>query len=212
MSKFIEPFILYWVLFLPGWGSPPAVPEAFSLNMELGRVFTCNIPSLALIWYLLLLPGRPAPLNLRPHAQDLGTVLFTLPGLLILGALVSLLGSLFPSPTAVPAVGVPQSLAAFLVMILSCLSTGYLEETYFRLYLFTRFKAGGVGTVKAMVVSSLLFALCHIYEGPLGTLNAFLAGLLLFFIFAKRQTIHGLAWAHGTYNVFVYVINFINRF
>jgi membrane protease YdiL (CAAX protease family) len=120
--------------------------------------------------------------------------------------MVSLLGTLFPSPVSVPGIAIPQGLAALLVMVLSCLSTGYLEESYFRLYLFTRFTEGGIGPVKGMIVSSILFALCHVYEGPLGALNAFLAGLLLFFIFTKRKTIHGLAWAHGAYNVFVYVM------
>ncbi|MFP3041644.1 CPBP family intramembrane metalloprotease [Treponema primitia] len=91
-------------------------------------------------------------------------------------------------------------------MILSCLSTGYLEESYFRFYLFTRFKQGGVSPVKAMIVSSILFALCHVYEGPLGALNALLAGLLLFFIFSRRRSLHGIAWAHGAYNIFVYVM------
>jgi membrane protease YdiL (CAAX protease family) len=135
----------------------------------------------------------------------LGTVLFALPGLLALGALVSLSGSLLHAPVSAPAIGFPRSPAAFSVMILSCLSTGYLEETYFRLYLFTRFTEGGIRPVKGMAVSSLLFALCHLYEGPFGTLNAFLAGLLLFFIFTRRRTIHGLAWAHGGYNIFAYV-------
>jgi membrane protease YdiL (CAAX protease family) len=203
---FIEPFILYWVLFLPAWGplSAAAAPAAFSLSQELGRIFTYNLPSLALIVYLL----RSDPGGMfRPRVRDLGTVLLALPGLLILGVLVTLLGQLSPFPASAPAlVEGPLGPAAFLVMILSCLSTGYLEEIYFRLYLFTRFKEGGIGPVKAMVVSSLLFALCHIYEGPLGALNAFLAGLLLFFIFSRRKSIHGLAWAHGGYNVFVYIM------
>jgi membrane protease YdiL (CAAX protease family) len=198
----IEPFILYWVLFLPAWGLPAAAPAAFSLNQELGRIFTYNLPALALIWYLL----RPALSQIRPRVRDLGTAFLALPALLALGILVSLLGSLFPSPVTAPDIGGPQGLAAFLVMILSCISTGYLEESYFRLYLCTRFKAGGIGLVKTMIVSSILFALCHIYEGPLGALNAFLAGLLLFFMFTRRQSIHGIAWAHGAYNVLVYVM------
>jgi membrane protease YdiL (CAAX protease family) len=209
MSKgpavFIEPFILYWVLFLPAVGLPSAltVPAVFSLNQELDRIFTYQLPALALIVYLL----HPHPGGMfRPRARDLGTVLLALPGLLILGVLVTLPGSLFPSPVSVPVINGPLGPAAVLVMILSCLSTGYLEETYFRLYLFTRFTEGGIGPVKAMAVSSLLFALCHIYEGPLGALNAFLAGLLLGFIFSRRKSIHGLAWAHGGYNIFVYIM------
>ncbi|GHV75944.1 hypothetical protein AGMMS49942_07650 [Spirochaetia bacterium] len=208
MSKgrtFIEPLILYWVLFLPAWGPPSvaAAPAIFSLSQELGRIFAYNLPSLALIVYLLRSdPGG----RLRPRTRDLGTVLIALPGLLVLGVLVTLLGSLLPFPVSVPAIEGPRGPAAFPVMILSCLSTGYLEETYFRLYLFTRFKEGGIRLMKAMTVSSLLFALCHIYEGPLGVLYAFLAGLLLFFIFSRRQSIHGIAWAHGGYNVFVYIM------
>ncbi|GHV73914.1 hypothetical protein AGMMS49940_12160 [Spirochaetia bacterium] len=206
----IEPFILYWVLFLPAWGPPfaAAAPAAFSLNQELGRIFTYNLPSLALIVYLL----RPKPGGIfRPRARDLGTVLLALPGLLILGVLVTLLGSLLPFPVSAPTLDAPLGPAAFLVMILSCLSTGYLEETYFRLYLFTRFKERGIGPVKAMAVSSVLFALCHIYEGPLGALNALLAGLLLYSIFVRQKSIHGIAWAHGGYNVFVYIMAILER-
>jgi membrane protease YdiL (CAAX protease family) len=208
-AAFIEPFILYWLLFLPAWGpaSPPDAEAVFSLTRELGRMFTYSIPALALIWYLLLLPGSaPSPVCLRPRTRDLGTVLAALPGLLALGVLVSLAGTLFGGTIPAPAIGAPRGLAAFLVMILSCLSTAYLEESYFRIYLWKWFKEGGVGPAKSMIISSLLFSLCHLYEGPLGAVNAFLAGLLLFFIFTRRQSIHGIAWAHGGYNVCVYVM------
>jgi membrane protease YdiL (CAAX protease family) len=131
-------------------------------------------------------------------------VLLTLPALTALGALVALLGSLLPDPVAAPEIGFPQGPAAVTVMILSCLSAAYVEETYFRFYLFKRLAE--TGPAKAAVVSSLLFALCHLYEGPLGALNAFAAGLLLFYIFARRRSLHGAAWAHGGYNIFVYVM------
>jgi membrane protease YdiL (CAAX protease family) len=95
-------------------------------------------------------------------------------------------------------------------MVLACISTGYLEESYFRFYLFTRFQEGGLGLIKSMGVSSILFALCHIYEGPMGVLNAFLAGVVLYLLMSRRRTIHGLAWAHGLYNVFVYVMTLVS--
>jgi membrane protease YdiL (CAAX protease family) len=218
---FIEPFILYWVLFLPTWGigSARTLPEvlppecsADALNFipfvpasELGRIFTYNIPSLALIWYLLILTRSISPTSLRTRGRDFGVFILAFPGLLVLGFLVSLASSLVPSVSS-PVIGAPQGPAAFLVMALSALSTGYLEESYFRLYLFTRFREGGIGPVPGMICSSLLFALCHLYEGPLGILNAFLAGMFLFFLFSRRQSIHGLAWAHGGYNIFVYIM------
>jgi membrane protease YdiL (CAAX protease family) len=120
--------------------------------------------------------------------------------------LVSLLGTLLPDPVAAPEIGFPRGPAAFAAMALSCLATGYLEETYFRFYLFKRLAEGGAGPAQSALVSSLLFALCHLYEGPLGALNAFAAGLLLFYIFARRRSLHGIAWAHGGYNIFVYVM------
>jgi membrane protease YdiL (CAAX protease family) len=210
MSAFIEPLILYWVLFLPSWGfpSPEADVFAFSLRRELGRIVSYNLPSLALIWHLILRNDRPfSPLpGPWPRRRDLVTALFTLPALVALGALISLLGTLFPDPVSAPETGSPQGAAAVAVMILSCLSTGYVEESFFRFYLFKRFAGGGSGPAKAALVSSLLFALCHIYEGPLGALNAFIAGLLLFYIFVRRRSLHGVAWAHGGYNIFVYLM------
>jgi membrane protease YdiL (CAAX protease family) len=167
-----------------------------------------SLPALALVWYLLLRTGRSfSPFSSpRPRLRDLVTALFTLPALVALGALLSLLGAFLPDPVIAQEIGFPQGPAAILVMILSSLSTGYLEESYFRFYLSRRFAEAGVGRVKAMLISSLLFALCHLYEGPLGALNAFLAGTLLFFIYTRRRSLHGVAWAHGLYNVFVYVM------
>jgi membrane protease YdiL (CAAX protease family) len=210
IAVFVEPLILYWILFLPSWGFP--VPDAsalsFSINQELSRIAVYNLPALALVLYLLFRSGRPfSPLSGPwPRRGDLVTALFTLPALAALGALVSLRGTLFPEPVSAPELGLPHGPAAVLVMILSSLSTGYLEETYFRCYLFRRLAEGGVNLALAALVSSFLFALCHAYEGPLGALNAFLAGLLLFFIFARRRSLHGIAWAHGGYNIFVYIM------
>jgi membrane protease YdiL (CAAX protease family) len=210
IAAFVEPLILYWILFLPSWAFPAfdAAAFSFSVYQELSRIAVYNLPALALIWYLLFRSGRPfSPLpGPWPRRGDLVTALFTLPALASLGALTSLLGTLFPDPVSAPELALPQGPAAVLVMILSSLSTGYLEETYFRFYLFRRLAESGAGLTKAALVSSLLFALCHLYEGPLGALNAFLAGLLLFFIFARRHSLHGIAWAHGGYNIFVYIM------
>jgi hypothetical protein len=210
IAAFVEPLILYWILFLPSWGFPAsdAAVFSFSINQELNRIAVYNLPALALIWYLLFRSGRPfSPLpGPWPRRGDLATMLFTLPALAALGALISLLGALFPDPVTAPDLALPQGPPAVMVMILSCISTGYLEETYFRFYLFRRLTEGGANVTKVALVSSLLFALCHLYEGPLGALNALLAGLLLFFIFARRRSLHGIAWAHGGYNIFVYVM------
>jgi membrane protease YdiL (CAAX protease family) len=209
ISVFIEPLILYWLLFFPAWGLPdPGAALSFSISRELSRIAFHDLPALALIWLLLLRGKRPyAPLpSPWPRRRDLVTAFFTLPLLVAVGALVSLLGTLFPDPAAAQELGLPRGPAAVAAMILSCLSTGYLEESYFRFYLFRRLGEGGAGPARAALVASALFALCHIYEGPFGALNAFAAGLLLFYIFARSRSLHGIAWAHGGYNIFVYIM------
>jgi membrane protease YdiL (CAAX protease family) len=101
----------------------------------------------------------------------------------------------------------PQGLVPWLVLIIASLGTGYLEETYFRAYLYTRFTEAGLGPLRSAAVSAALFTLCHLYEGPWGALNALLAGLFLSLVFLRRKSLHGLAWAHGGYNVFAYLLS-----
>jgi membrane protease YdiL (CAAX protease family) len=90
-------------------------------------------------------------------------------------------------------------------MVPSVLSSGYLEESYFRLYLLTRLEEADLSPRKGVFFSTLLFSLCHIYEGFPGVLTAALAGAFLSLLFLKYRSVHGLAWAHGAYNAAVYL-------
>ncbi|GHV81672.1 hypothetical protein AGMMS49991_02300 [Spirochaetia bacterium] len=92
-----------------------------------------------------------------------------------------------------------------LVMVLSCFSTGYLEETYFRHYLLTWFREQGLHSAIGIGISVLLFSFCHVYQGLGGVLNAVMAGTLLGLIYKRYGSLHGLAWAHGLYNIFIYM-------
>jgi membrane protease YdiL (CAAX protease family) len=100
----------------------------------------------------------------------------------------------------------PRGLVPWLVLIAASLGTGYLEESYFRAYLSVRFAEAGLGPLKSIAVSAALFTLCHLYEGLWGALNALLAGIFLSLVFLRQKSLHGLAWAHGGYNVFVYLL------
>jgi membrane protease YdiL (CAAX protease family) len=59
----------------------------------------------------------------------------------------------------------------------------------------------------ALAFSVLLFSICHIYEGPWGFLNSVISAAILGFIFLRYQSLHGIAAAHGLYNITVYLIN-----
>lgn len=209
LKKLIEPLILYVVLFLPGTipGAPPPEPAAFSTGRELVRLLLYNIPSFILIWYLLL-QGR----SLRewgiglPGKEDLFSVLLAFPGLALIGLTISLVSPLFTDTSAAATISAPSTVSGWIVMILSSVSTGYLEESFFRFYLLVKLGELGVKTGRLVFVSVVFFAVCHIWEGPWGVLNAVLAGTLLAFVFLHYRALHGIALAHGLYNAFVYTL------
>jgi membrane protease YdiL (CAAX protease family) len=185
---------------------PPSV-AAFSHSRELNRILIYNLPALALIWYLLLRPetgrGRRIP---GFSCQDLWSLLAALPALLLTALSISLAVSLLneiaggTGPASPPA-----KISAWMLIILSCLSTGYLEESFFRYYLHKKLIRFGLDAPRFILVSTVLFSLCHIYEGPWGVMNACFAGLLLALIFARFRALHGIALAHGLYNLLVYI-------
>jgi membrane protease YdiL (CAAX protease family) len=209
MGVFIEPLILYAVLFFrfsAGSVLSDGVVE-FSATAELARIIAYNIPSLALVWYHLLramslkewrvgLPGR----------KDLLPIALTLPALVFIGLTISMVSRFFfempPGSRLLP----PQGVFPWIILVISCVSTAYLEESFFRFYLLSKREEMGIGPHRAVLLSTLLFSVCHIYEGPLGFLNAALSGIVLAFIFLRFRSLHGIALAHALYNVLVYAL------
>ena len=211
----MEALILYLVLFFPGiysfginGNSGGAIN--FSVIRELGRTLSYTIPSLALLWYIISdKNGFSALENEKPDLNDLVSFGIGLPGLIISGLGLSFLISVFSkfSELRAPAlVEGPHNIPGFLVMVLSCVCTGYLEESFFRYYLLRKFEYILPQTAIRIFISTALFSLCHLYEGPWGILNAVLAGVLLSVLFVRFRSLHGIAWAHGAYNMFVYIV------
>jgi len=230
----MEALILYFVLFFPShfasvFPAETALVESipFSTLGELGRTMAYSIPSLALLWYLITnkkgFSGangniRYANLSLQvakqgfpdfeiPCKRDLIPFAIGLPGLILIGFGISLLISLFHEFSGLPPrIEGPATASGWFVMVFSCLCTGYLEESYFRYYLLTKLEELFRKDVFRIITSTLFFSLCHLYEGPWGILNAVLAGFLLSVLFVRYRSLHGVAWAHGAYNIFVYMM------
>ncbi|MDR2095447.1 MAG: CPBP family intramembrane metalloprotease [Treponema sp.] len=214
-GSFFEVFLIYYLLFFSGTLGG-AVSLAFSPIQELHRIFGFRLPALALIWYLLLkAPAlssfkekrRFLQTSLMPKGADGRAFIIGLPLLFLSAFSVSFL---FHRLLQLPPEGgfaSPGELSGWLAAILSCFCTAYLEESYFRFYLFKKTEDAGVPESSFVFISASLFALCHLYEGTAGAVNAFLAGLILALIFARTKALHGIAWAHGLYNVLVYVLN-----
>ena len=215
----MEALILYLVLFFPGvYGASLSGASAaaevihFSLLRELGRTLTYSLPALALLWYVILGKTDFSQYftSLKPKKNDLYSFFIGLPGLIVIGLLISLI-ILLLFRFSPPRVAGPVSAAGWAVMIVSCLATGYLEETYFRYYLLTKLESRIPEAGLRVAFSSLLFAICHIHQWPWGVLNAALAGVLLSILFLRFRSLHGIAWAHGAYNMFVYTLGTLTQ-
>ena len=208
MSTFVEPLILYAVLFfrIPA-GVPAGETVVFSITAEIARITLYNIPSLALVWYLLLKTKSLREWRIAiPVKKDLFAAAFTLPGLVLIGLTISAVSRVFDAaPSGSPFLP-PDNVFSWIILIISCISTAYLEESYFRFYLLSKRAEMGIGPHRAVLFSTLLFSFCHIYEGPWGFLNAALSGILLAFIFVRYRSLHGIAFAHALYNVLVYAL------
>jgi membrane protease YdiL (CAAX protease family) len=208
MNTFIEPLILYAVLFFRiSSGSPLPEEIEFSLAVEIARIFLYNIPSLALVWYLLLKVKSLKEWGVSlPGKKDIIPAALAFLALFLIGLTISTVSQFFTEIDSGPRFLPPGNIIAWIILILSCFSTAYLEESYFRFYLLSKREEIGIGYHRAILVSTLLFSFCHMYEGPWGLLNAALSGILLAFIFLRYHSLHGIAFAHALYNVVVYAI------
>jgi membrane protease YdiL (CAAX protease family) len=203
MRSLLEPLILYLVLFLPGlMTSAGEINVSFSSAQHLFRFFTYNLPALALVWFLLR-NEKAARALARPSLHDLLICGLSLAALIAIASLLSALSSLF-TPQSMT-LETPDDAVGWFVLCLSCLGTGYLEESWFRLYLPLKLWNVGIVSGTAIALSTLLFALCHRYEGLWGVLNAALAGVVLSLIVWKKKSFHGIALAHALYNTLSFV-------
>jgi len=208
MKSFIEPFILYWVLFfrIPA-GNALGDAAEFSIAAEAVRILLYTLPSLALVWYLLLKEKSLKAMGVRlPQKKDFIVAALAFSALTLIGVTISLVSAKFGETAALRQSLSPKTVTAWAVLVISCVSSAYLEESYFRFYLFSKKEEMGLGPHRAVLVSTLLFSVCHIYEGPWGFLNAALSGVVLAYVFLRFRSLHGIAAAHALYNILAYVL------
>lgn len=162
----------------------------------------------ALILVLVFLIGRASPASRGfglPRRGDALVALGAFGALVVIAGATGLAASALPGVEVATGVEPPRTALGWIVVVFSCVITGYLEEGFFRAYILTRLDDVGVVGPRAILASSLLFALCHLYEGPWGVVNAALAAVALSVAFLARRSLHGPAWAHGAYNALVYL-------
>jgi len=210
MGRSFEALILYIILFFSGTAGSiinGAQNSDFSITAQITGILLHRIPSLALIWYLILKSRRIEDWIIKPGRKDTISALITLPCLLAIGTGTSFVSIYIGGSQAQVSLNSPSNITGWITLCASCICAAYLEESYFRYYLLTRRDELNLGEFSALLLSTTLFSICHIYEGPWGFLNAALSGAFLCIIFLRYNSLHGTAVAHGLYNILVYVIN-----
>uniref|UniRef100_A0A7C3IHC9 CPBP family intramembrane metalloprotease n=1 Tax=Gracilinema caldarium TaxID=215591 RepID=A0A7C3IHC9_9SPIR len=207
ISALVEAFLLYWAFFIPGISlpSPSATFIPFDTARELSRIFFYNIPVVALLIFILWRENKnllSSKFVVNRHSIFWSFINFIL--ILASALSIALFAQYILPAYKPPLIQAPQTTAAWFVMVIGSFATAYLEEIFFRLYLLHRFDTAGIPSMAGNLLSILLFSLCHLYEGPLGTLNAAIASLCFTLIYRRAKSIHSPAWAHGLYNVLAF--------
>ena len=96
-----------------------------------------------------------------------------------------------------------QSPAQIPLALLFGLTAGYREEFFFRSYLLGRMDELGIPVALGVAVSTALFCLGHLYEGPLAVAVTAALGVLLAAAWLRCRNLHVVAIAHGAYNALV---------
>jgi membrane protease YdiL (CAAX protease family) len=215
---------MYILFFFPDSGSAgdffsssPLPP--FSALEELFQIFAYYIPATSIVLYFcykdtacfsmeqsIALPANQAVLS---RIKSAFSVLLSAIALIFIGGVTILLEYFFtkiPVSDNFAPVKAPSGLFSVSVMAASCIIAAYLEEGFFRLLLCGRLTASGLKKSISMFISSLLFAVCHTWEGIWGVTGAFFSGLFLSFVFENKKSLHHVALCHALYNIFVYLL------
>jgi membrane protease YdiL (CAAX protease family) len=208
MGIYVETLLLYVVLFFSGaTGLFTYVGEGFSISALIVRTASYTIPSLALIWYLLLKARNIRDWGIVPGIKDLISCVIALPCLLLTGFFIASVSYIIGGSSAQIPVNFPSTTPGWIALCAACVFSAYLEESFFRFYILSRGDELKLNALPALVVSVALFSICHIYEGPWGFLNSAISGTILSIVFLRYHSLHGIAIAHSLYNIFIYVNN-----
>ncbi len=97
----------------------------------------------------------------------------------------------------------PAGLLAGLLVLGSCIATGFAEELVMRGYLLTRFERLLHSTWLALLVTTALFASYHVYQGPAGLIHATAIGLVYGTAYCVQRRLWPLCIAHAITNAVV---------
>lgn len=220
----IEIIIVFFVFVFPSYLSQdirvdPSLFSSFRFNIT---YIVSTLPQIAMLFLILYL-GRGMEIGgkgkLREVAAEYGFTNFDISlvwktGFVCIGtfaiAFAASMLSLLPAVRAVEYLKPVQwefpGMRMLPLVFVTCISTGYREEMLFRSYFLTRFRHAEMAKLPALLLTALLFAAGHIYQGLPAFAATFCIGLFLGFVYLRFRNIHMIAVGHGLYNFFSLIL------
>jgi len=99
----------------------------------------------------------------------------------------------------------PVGPLSWVIASASAVAIGFAEELVFRGYLLTRLERILQSPGWAVVVSSIAFGSCHLYQGFTGAVGAVVFGALMALGFLATRRLWPVALAHSLYGILVYL-------
>lgn len=204
-----EPLLVTLAFILPGL-VPATAPAAATGSMAttdwLVSGAVQSIPQFVLLLVIIGASGHLRDYGVRrPRAADFLQAAALCGVILLLSRLAAALADLACYGTAgvAPLLSQPTNTPPALTVTLSAvfaLAVAYREELFYRLYVIGSLRNRGAGAVAAVLVSTLLFAAGHAWQGLPGVVSALFVGAALGVAAVRGCRLHALALAHAAYN------------
>ena len=98
----------------------------------------------------------------------------------------------------------PSGLVEHVLLVVAMIANSLSEEFFMRAYLITRLRQLGAHWITAVVVSALLFASYHIYQGYSAITPVAVNGLIYGATFALTRRVWPLVASHTLYNLLIF--------
>jgi len=87
---------------------------------------------------------------------------------------------------------------------------GFSEELW-RIFVLTRFERsfGKAGLVMALIISSLMFGVGHLYQGLSGMISVSMIGLLYALVYLRKRSALEAVFAHSTQNIVNIILGYV---
>lgn len=214
---FVEILLFFGAFFLPGYATQGFfAPAGVATNLLMLQSVLAGAPQFLLMaWVVTARDGTPAArwgfVAIRPR-DAMRTVLLVVACFAAVMPFVVLLLVLPAEASRALGSGYRwglQSAAQIPLAVLFGLTAGYREEFFFRAYLLGRLEEMGVAVPASVAVSTAVFSLGHVYEGPMAIAVTVALGVLLSAAWLRWKNLHVVAVAHGAYNTLVLVLGLL---